>query len=251
MAGRPQIAWATPRAVAGSLMVTPAGTAKCRWFCGSALTRVTTSRVTAAVSRHSTPPGRAGLVLGLLAGLLAAWVALDVVVAACCVPQAASARPASTAPASTRPASTRAASTRPTGAAAIQRIVGMCMTHLIPPRSAARVRAASASQGTERRPGPLSALNYCFDASRARAVPSGRGAAPAGGSDAGRLHAAQLALELLDLVPDPGRHLELELRRGRVHLLGELADQRDEVAARGAAALAFAGPAGRGPDPRG
>jgi hypothetical protein len=49
--------------------------------------------------------------------------------------------------------------------------------------------------------------------------------------DAGGLHAAELVLEFLDLVADPGRHLELKLRRGGVHLVGELLDDRDEVAA--------------------
>ena len=45
---------------------------------------------------------------------------------------------------------------------------------------------------------------------------------PAAILDPGRLHAAQLALELLDLVADAGGRLELQLRGGRVHLLGEL-----------------------------
>src|SRR5580693_3357799 len=58
------------------------------------------------------------------------------------------------------------------------------------------------------------------------------------GSDAGRLHAPQLVLELTDLVPQPGRHLELQLGRGHVHLLGELLDQLDQVVASRATALA-------------
>ena len=44
--------------------------------------------------------------------------------------------------------------------------------------------------------------------------------------DACCLHATQLVLELADLVADPGGYLELQLRRRRVHLLGELRDQR-------------------------
>src|ERR1700726_1455510 len=50
------------------------------------------------------------------------------------------------------------------------------------------------------------------------------------GSNARRFHSAQLALELLDLVAEAGRGLELQLRGGRVHLVTELADQRHEVA---------------------
>src|SRR6266496_4182592 len=51
------------------------------------------------------------------------------------------------------------------------------------------------------------------------------------GSDARSLHAAQLVLELPDLVPDPGGDLELQLRGRGVHLLGELGDEGDQVAA--------------------
>ena len=43
-------------------------------------------------------------------------------------------------------------------------------------------------------------------------------------------------LEVLDFVPDPGGDLELELLSSDVHLLGQLADQRDQVAAGLAAA---------------
>ena len=46
----------------------------------------------------------------------------------------------------------------------------------------------------------------------------------------------KLAAEVLDLVAEPGGHLELQLGRGGVHLLGELPDQRDQVAAGGPAA---------------
>src|SRR6266702_6461803 len=48
-------------------------------------------------------------------------------------------------------------------------------------------------------------------------------------SDARRLHAAQLVLELLDLVPDAGGDLELQFRCGQVHLLGEFGNEGDEV----------------------
>src|SRR5215470_6541940 len=73
----------------------------------------------------------------------------------------------------------------------------------------------------------------------ARTAPPGRtaisdGRSPARSrtrSDAGRLHAAQLLLELADLVPQPGGDLELQLRRGRVHLLGELAGELQHVPA--------------------
>src|ERR1700722_18050580 len=51
-------------------------------------------------------------------------------------------------------------------------------------------------------------------------------------SNPGRFHSAQLALEFLDLVAEPGRGLELKLRGGRVHLLAQLADERHQVAAR-------------------
>ena len=69
---------------------------------------------------------------------------------------------------------------------------------------------------------------------------------------AGRLHAPELVLEFLDLVPQPGRDLELQLRRCRVHLIGELLDERHQVAARragrralGPARVRAAGAAGR------
>jgi hypothetical protein len=58
---------------------------------------------------------------------------------------------------------------------------------------------------------------------------------------AGGLHAAEFVLEFLDLVADAGGDLELQLGRGGVHLVGELADQCDEVAAGLATALRRAG----------
>src|ERR1700678_4278012 len=66
-----------------------------------------------------------------------------------------------------------------------------------------------------------------------------------------RLHSSQLVLELLDLVADSGRDLELKLRRGGVHLVGQLLDDRDQVAAgRGADSYPAPG-SGRGLVPRG
>ena len=50
--GSPQTISATARARAGLDTVTPAGKAKWRWFWGKALTRLTTSRVTAACFEH-------------------------------------------------------------------------------------------------------------------------------------------------------------------------------------------------------
>jgi hypothetical protein len=86
MAGSPQTASATARAWAGLDTVTPAGKAKCRWFCGRALTRLTTSRVTDAGLAHRAeppellgPPGMMPLELAVLG--LAGWVALEVVAA--------------------------------------------------------------------------------------------------------------------------------------------------------------------------
>ena len=43
-------------------------------------------------------------------------------------------------------------------------------------------------------------------------------------------------LEIPDLVPDPGGELELQLRRCRVHLVGELGDEGDQIATRRPAA---------------
>jgi hypothetical protein len=79
MAGSPQTASATARAWAELDTVIPAGKAKCRWFWGRALTRLTTSLVTVAGAEHSAAllPVPAGLLLAGLAG----WVALDVVAA--------------------------------------------------------------------------------------------------------------------------------------------------------------------------
>src|SRR5215831_9728750 len=72
--------------------------------------------------------------------------------------------------------------------------------------------------------------------------------------DTGGLHAAQFVLELLDLVPQPRRDLELKLGGGDVHLLGELLDERHQVAARrsrGRPGVGHAGTsaAGRRPGP--
>ena len=50
-------------------------------------------------------------------------------------------------------------------------------------------------------------------------------------SDAGGVHAAQLVLQIADLIAEAGRDLELKLSGSRVHLLGELGDQPDELAA--------------------
>ena len=43
-------------------------------------------------------------------------------------------------------------------------------------------------------------------------------------------HGAQLLLEVLDLVAQPGGELEVEVLGGGVHLLGELVDEFGEVA---------------------
>src|SRR5512135_3773980 len=91
MEGSPQTATATARARPGLATVIAAGNAKCRWFCGRALTRLTTSRVTAAWPEHSAAPPPLPVLpgLGVPAGLaaLAGWVAPDVVAA--WLPQAA------------------------------------------------------------------------------------------------------------------------------------------------------------------
>ena len=82
--GSPQTAAATARARPGLATVIAAGNAKCRWFCGRALTRLTSSRVTAAWSEHSAAPPVVPALPGLApAGLavLGGWVALDVVAA--------------------------------------------------------------------------------------------------------------------------------------------------------------------------
>src|SRR6516165_3069067 len=49
--------------------------------------------------------------------------------------------------------------------------------------------------------------------------------------DPGGLHAAQLVLQFLDLVAQPRGQLELQLRSGGVHLVGELGDEADQVLA--------------------
>ena len=63
-----------------------------------------------------------------------------------------------------------------------------------------------------------------------RRAPTGSGSAP--GSDSGGLHAAQFRLEVLDLVAVPGRYLELQLGRSRVHLISGFLDQGDQITAR-------------------
>ena len=60
--------------------------------------------------------------------------------------------------------------------------------------------------------------------------------------DSGSLHSPEFVLKVLDLVPDPGGDLELQLGGGRVHLLGQLTDQRDQVTT--GLAPARRGPAG-------
>src|SRR5690349_20631095 len=65
---------------------------------------------------------------------------------------------------------------------------------------------------------------------------------PRTGLDPGGLHSPEFVLEVLDLVSDPGGNLELQLRGGRVHLLGQLTDQRHQVTT--GLAPARRGPAG-------
>ena len=50
-----------------------------------------------------------------------------------------------------------------------------------------------------------------------------------GSAHAGSVHAPKLLLELGDLVAQPRGQLELQLRRGRVHLVVELLDEVREV----------------------
>src|ERR1700676_3642728 len=72
---------------------------------------------------------------------------------------------------------------------------------------------------------------------------SGYGAVPATTAawcperlDAGRLHTAELLLELADFVTEAGGDFEMKLGGGGVHLLGQLGDQADELLAGDAAA---------------
>src|SRR5580704_10988011 len=68
-----------------------------------------------------------------------------------------------------------------------------------------------------------------------------------GCSHPGGLHAAQFVLQFPDLVAEPRGDLELQLGRCRVHLLGQLADQADQVLACWAALAGLAAPSpGRG-----
>ena len=114
MAGSAQSALATARAWAAPRTVTPATMAGFTWLRGSALTGLTTSRVTAGTAAHRAPAPCAGIIRppgltegGRLGGAVAAeparWVAsamaFDVVaeVSATWVPQAA--RPSAAAPA--------------------------------------------------------------------------------------------------------------------------------------------------------
>src|SRR3954454_18208457 len=57
---------------------------------------------------------------------------------------------------------------------------------------------------------------------------------PEGGrlADAGLGHAAQLLLELTDLIAQPRSQLELQLSGGGVHLVGQLLDEIGELRAR-------------------
>ena len=78
-ADSPQTIPATARARAGLDTVTPAGKVKWRWFWGKAVTRLTTSRVTAACFEHRAalpvdmgPPGMMPPGLALL-GLAGGW----------------------------------------------------------------------------------------------------------------------------------------------------------------------------------
>src|SRR5262245_66161746 len=61
-----------------------------------------------------------------------------------------------------------------------------------------------------------------------RASRASRAGRDHGSSDARGLHAAQLLLKFLDLVPEPRGDLELQFRGCGVHLLGELGDERED-----------------------
>src|SRR5690606_6819374 len=61
------------------------------------------------------------------------------------------------------------------------------------------------------------------------AVSRPRRAHPEGELRRGGGHLPQLLLEVGDLVPQPGRELELELLGGRVHLVAEVLDELGEV----------------------
>src|SRR5258708_1480584 len=87
-----------------------------------------------------------------------------------------------------------------------------------PPRASTHPRVADLPRPSHHNPSPRAPRQP-----RSRLYPS-------------RLHSPELTLEVLDLVADPGGDLELQLSGGHVHLLGELLDERDEVAARRAAA---------------
>src|ERR1039458_8761198 len=147
MVGSPQTASATARARAGLDTVVPAGKAKCRWFCGRALTRLTTRRVTASGWAHRTALAAVAVLPGLAGLVLAGWVALDVVAA--WLPQAATS--------AVVPAAARTSS--PGRVRRVRRpgwVPGTPMVFSVPwPVNGPENQCV---QGTERRPGPLSEI---------------------------------------------------------------------------------------------
>jgi len=153
MGGSPHTIAATARARSGLDTVTPAGKLKWKWFWGRAATRLTTSRVTAACFEHKAalpvdtgPPG--SMPPGPAVRGLDGWVAL--VVVATWLPQ----------PATTVAAAAAAAMSSPARVRRPERVTGTPMVVSVPVHVARDQAGKQCAQGTERRPGPFSALDY-------------------------------------------------------------------------------------------